>query len=88
MLTLLGGANRDPVRFPDPDRFDVERTGTQHVCFAAGIHYCLGTPMARIEGEIVFNRLLARFPDIDGDAAPVWRPSLTLRGLETLHVTV
>lgn len=88
VLTLLGGANRDPVRVPEPDRFDIERTGTQHISFAAGIHYCLGAPLARIEADIVFNRLLARFPDLDGDTAPAWRPSLTLRGLETLHVTV
>ena len=58
------------------------------VSFAAGIHYCLGAPLARLEGEVVFERLLARFPDISGDTNPHWRPSLTLRGLETLQVSV
>lgn len=88
VLTLLGAANRDPDRYQDPDRFDITRTGTQHLSFAAGIHYCLGAPLARLEGEIVFERLLARFPGIAGDTTPVWRPSLTLRGLETLQVSV
>jgi cytochrome P450 len=88
VLTLLGAANRDPDRYHDPDRFDITRTGTQHLSFAAGIHYCLGAPLARLEGEVVFERLLARFPDIAGDTTPIWRPSLTLRGLETLQVSV
>ena len=88
VLTLLGAANRDPHRYPDPDRFDVGRTGQQHLSFAAGIHYCLGAPLARLEGEIVFDRLLDRFATIDADPTPKWRPSLTLRGLETLPVSV
>lgn len=88
VLTLLGAANRDPDRYQDPDRFDITRTGTQHLSFAAGIHYCLGAPLARLEGEVVFERLLARFSTIDADTTPVWRPSLTLRGLDTLQVSV
>ncbi len=88
VLTLLGAANRDPHRYTDPDRFDVGRTGQQHLSFAAGIHYCLGAPLARLEGEIVFDRLLDRFASIDADPIPRWRPSLTLRGLETLPVSV
>jgi len=88
VLTLLGAANRDPHRYPDPDRFDVTRTGQQHLSFAAGIHYCLGASLARLEGEIVFDRLLDRFTAIDADPNPQWRPSLTLRGLEALAVSV
>lgn len=86
VLTLLGAANRDPARYPDPDRFDVTRSNQQHISFAAGIHYCLGAPLARLEGAIVFERLLARFEHLDGDPNPPWRPSLTLRGLEELQV--
>ncbi len=88
VLTMLGAANRDPDRYENPDRFDITRTGIQHLSFAAGIHFCLGAPLARLEGEIVFNELLRRFPNVDGDTDAPWRPSLTLRGLETLDVTV
>jgi cytochrome P450 len=88
VLTLLGAANRDPARYPNPDRFDVGRANQQHISFAAGIHYCLGAPLARLEGAIVFERLVARFDQLDGDTRPPWRPSLTLRGLEQLQVAV
>lgn len=64
MLTLLGGASRDPVRFPDPDRFDVERPGTQHVSFAAGIHYCLGAPLPRHRRR--HSPRVATEPDVAG----------------------
>jgi hypothetical protein len=86
---IRGAANRDPHRFPDPDRVDVTRTDTAHVAFGAGVHYCIGAALARIEGEIAFNALLDRYPNLrlDPAAAPAWRAdSLQFRGLSTLPV--
>ena len=89
VVTLLGAANRDPRAFEDPDRFDVARMGTHPMSFGAGIHFCLGAPLARAEGRVVFERLLDRFPVIEpawGDERPRYRDSIVLRGLETLPV--
>ena len=62
VLCVTSSANRDPDRFPDPDRLDVGRDAGGHVAFGHGIHYCLGAPLARLEGEIAFGALLSRFP--------------------------
>jgi cytochrome P450 len=86
-LTLLGAANRDPLRFDEPDRFDVGRQDNVPLSFAWGIHHCLGAGLARAEGAAVFGALLDRFPTIEVlDDPPRWRQSLTLRGLEGLRV--
>ena len=68
VVTLLGAANRDPRIFDDPDRFDVGREGQAPMSFGAGIHFCLGAALARAEGQVVFDRLLDRFPVIE----PAW----------------
>jgi cytochrome P450 len=89
IVTMLGAANRDPRAFPDPDQFDVGREGTQPMSFGAGIHYCLGAPLARAEGQVVFDRLLDRFHVIEpawGDTRPRYRDSIVLHGLESLPV--
>ena len=89
VVTLLGAANRDPAAYPSPDRFLVDRTPNHPLSFGWGIHHCLGANLARLEGQIVFNRLLERFPTIDpAGPDPLWRPSVTLRGLEELRITV
>ena len=73
--TLLGAANRDPAKFPDPDRFDVRRNPKDHVGLGDGIHFCLGAPLARAEAAIAIGELIKRFPDLQfrGDGAGVGR---------------
>lgn len=82
-------ANRDPARFSDPDRLDVTRPMGGHLAFGHGIHFCLGAPLARLEGEIAFGRLLDRFAEIDVLSAADdlrWRDSTAMHGLESLVV--
>jgi pimeloyl-[acyl-carrier protein] synthase len=89
VLLLLAAANRDPRVFPDPERFDVRRENAHsNVAFGVGIHYCLGAPLARVEGEVAFGALLGRFPRLAlADGAPIeWRENVVLRGLRALHV--
>ncbi len=89
VVTLLGAANRDPRTFVEPDRFDIGRGAAQLMSFGAGIHFCLGAPLARAEGRVVFDQLLDRFPVIEpawGDERPRFRDSIVLRGLESLPV--
>lgn len=88
MLCLSGSANRDERRFPDPDRFDVRRQiGQQHFTFGRGIHYCLGAALARLEGRIALDEVLARFPDWEVDWENARRADTsTVRGWESLPV--
>lgn len=89
VVTFLGAANRDPAEFVDPERFDVARDPNHPLSFAAGIHYCLGANLARLEGRIVFERLVRRTADIEWlDDAPDWRGTLILRGVNRLHVRI
>jgi cytochrome P450 len=87
LLGLLGAANRDPDHFTDPERLDVGRNEGGPMSFGGGIHFCLGAALARMEGQIVFDRLLDRFGTIElVDDNPPHRDSLTLRGLVDLRV--
>jgi cytochrome P450 len=86
VLVLTAAANRDPDRFPDPDRFDPARGDDQHYAFSAGPHYCLGAMLGRTEGRIILPRLLERFPGLTLAAAPEPLHHLMLRGPVRLPV--
>jgi cytochrome P450 len=86
---MLGAANRDPQRFPDPDRFDATRpNGASHTSFGAGIHFCIGAPLARLEMEIGLGELFRRFPSLRLAEQPMYRDAYHFHGLERLLVSV
>jgi cytochrome P450 len=85
---LLGAANRDPERFPEPDALRLDRTANPHVGFGRGIHFCLGSTLAAAQARTVFGALARHFPTARVIGAPRYRPNLTLRGLERLHVVL
>jgi P450-derived glycosyltransferase activator len=81
VVTLIGAANRDPAAFPDPDTFDITRTQTaDHLAFSSGIHYCVGQPLARLEGEIALRRLAERMPNLQRAGRLRRRSSSIVRG--------
>ena len=84
---MTGAANRDPAVFAEPDRFDITRSPNPHLAFGAGIHYCVGAPLARMEAEVAFGQLLRQRPGLalaEPASSPAWRKLINLRGLETL----
>jgi cytochrome P450 len=88
VIAVMGAANRDPERFPEPDRLDFNRQDNRHVAFAWASHYCFGAPLARIEGQIAFERVLRRMPNLRLKPGPLtWRTNMGLRGLTALEVT-
>jgi len=88
VMPFIGAADRDPVQFPEPDRLDIGRADNRHVAFGLGIHFCLGAPLARIEGQIAINTMLKRLPKLAlATDRPEYRQSLTLRGLKALPVS-
>ncbi|MEU1815232.1 cytochrome P450 [Streptomyces roseifaciens] len=89
VLVVLAAADRDPERFADPDALDLSRRDNQHLGYGHGIHYCLGAPLARLEGQTALATLLRRLPDLRLGADPEelrWRGGLIMRGLRTLPV--
>ena len=88
VFPMLSAANRDPGHFPDPDRFSLERENMKHVAFGFGIHYCIGAPLARLEGAIALGKLASAFPNLQLTAAPRWTEDIAIRRLETLPVRI
>ena len=89
VIAIMGAANRDPERFPDPDRFDIARRDNKHLAFGAGAHFCFGAPLARLEGHIAFTTLLRGTREI-GLAMDrlIWRDNVGLRGLQELPLSM
>jgi cytochrome P450 len=88
IAALLGAAARDPLVFDDPSRLDVGRTPNAHLGFGAGIHYCVGAPLARVEIAAALEALIQRLPDLRLAQVPDRRPEFVIRGVRTLPVTV
>ena len=88
VMPLLGAANRDPAQFGEPDRLDLTREPNPHFSFGRGIHFCLGAPLARLEGRLAIGALVRRFPDLRLDGEPVRSETITLRGLRRLPLAV
>jgi cytochrome P450 len=88
VVVFLGAANRDPERFPEPDKLDIARADNHHLSFAAGPHRCIGEVLAKVEGRIAFETILRRMPRLAlVDRNPKWRPAMSLRGLQSLPMT-
>jgi cytochrome P450 len=88
VLAIIGAANHDPERFPEPDRLDITRPDNRHLAFGWAAHYCFGAPLARVEGQIAFSTILRRLRNLALEPGPVvWRQNQVFRGLEALPVT-
>jgi len=83
---LFASANRDEAAFPDADVVHLDRSPNPHLTFGAGIHFCLGAPLARLELQVLFRALVERMPTLELTAAPVFKPRFILRGVEALPV--
>ena len=90
LFAVLGSANRDESQFPDPDTLNLSRVPNKHVALGQGVHFCLGAPLARLDGQIALTTLFRRFPNLRLTQSPEslrWRKSLFIRGLKALPVT-
>jgi len=87
VVAMLGAANRDPAQFPEPHRLDVSRNPNRHLAFGGGPHFCLGAALARIEGQLAFETMLRRLPDLELDTEmPTYRDHFVIRGVTELKV--
>jgi cytochrome P450 len=91
VIAVVGSANHDETQFPDPETFDITREPNKHLAFGQGLHFCIGAPLARMEGQIALMTLFRRFPNLRLAQEPEtlrWRKSLIVRGLEQLPVVL
>jgi cytochrome P450 len=91
VFVIIAAANRDPAQFKDPEKFDIARESNEHVAFGEGIHFCIGAPLARMEGSIAICSALERFPDLrlkNPDAPVTYKGSYFLRGLSRLEMAL
>jgi pimeloyl-[acyl-carrier protein] synthase len=86
-LLFLAAANRDPSTFPDPDRFDISRDPNPHLSFAAGAHFCLGAPLARLHGEVALSTLFTRLPGLAASTPPGITASVPIRQIDHFAIT-
>jgi cytochrome P450 len=87
LTPVVGSANRDPAWFDEPDKLDIGRQENRHLAFALGPHFCLGAPLARLEGQLAVGTIVRSFRSLEITAAIVRRPHFFLRGLESLPVS-
>lgn len=89
VMTVLGAANHDPAVFDDPHVLRLDRPNSnRHLAFAAGVHYCLGASLAKLEAQVAIGTLIRRFPDVALDGTPTWRDRLTIRGVDHLPLAL
>ncbi|MFZ4809856.1 MAG: cytochrome P450 [Ilumatobacteraceae bacterium] len=89
VMTVLGAANHDPTVFDDPHTLRLDRpNASRHLAFAAGVHYCLGASLAKLEAQVAIGSLIRRFPDVQLAGTPTWRDRITIRGVDHLPLTL